>query len=192
MSVPNVAHLDPQRGGCCTVMPYFIGNLLEIPLTDIQDYSLFHILNDYSTDIWKQQTAMILARHGLMSFIVHPDYIIEPQARATFEALLDHLAHLRDTENVWTALPREINEWWRQRAAMTVVRTQDGWQIEGAGAERARIAWAREIDGKLFYSVEPGASAAMSPSEQFQLLPGSRPPPARVRAIEDGSSAEIA
>ena len=25
MSVPNVAHLDPQRGGCCTVMPYFIG-----------------------------------------------------------------------------------------------------------------------------------------------------------------------
>lgn len=25
MSVPNVAHLEPQRGGCCTVMPYFIG-----------------------------------------------------------------------------------------------------------------------------------------------------------------------
>ncbi len=24
MSVPNVAHLDPQRGGCCTVMPYFL------------------------------------------------------------------------------------------------------------------------------------------------------------------------
>ena len=21
MSVPNVAHLDPMRGGCCTVMP---------------------------------------------------------------------------------------------------------------------------------------------------------------------------
>ena len=26
MSIPNVAHLDPQRGGCCTIMPYFIGN----------------------------------------------------------------------------------------------------------------------------------------------------------------------
>src|SRR5262249_44518482 len=22
MSIPNVAHLDPQPGGCCTVMPY--------------------------------------------------------------------------------------------------------------------------------------------------------------------------
>src|SRR2546425_12755629 len=28
MSVPNVAHLDPQRGGCCTVMPYFVGKNL--------------------------------------------------------------------------------------------------------------------------------------------------------------------
>jgi hypothetical protein len=34
MSVPNVAHLDPQRGGCCTVMPYFIGDQLELPLYD--------------------------------------------------------------------------------------------------------------------------------------------------------------
>ena len=25
MSVPNVAHLDPQRGGCCTERRYFIG-----------------------------------------------------------------------------------------------------------------------------------------------------------------------
>jgi hypothetical protein len=22
MSIPNVAHLDPQRGGCCTIMPF--------------------------------------------------------------------------------------------------------------------------------------------------------------------------
>lgn len=152
-SVPNVAHLDPQRGGCCTVMPYFIGKLLEIPLTDIQDYSLFHILNEYSIDIWKRQTGMILARHGLMSFIVHPDYIIDPRARATFEALLDHLAHLRENENVWTALPREINEWWRQRAAMKLVRAGSGWRIEGAGSGRARLAWATEENGRLEYSL---------------------------------------
>ncbi|MEP6756406.1 MAG: hypothetical protein ABJA67_12955, partial [Chthonomonadales bacterium] len=44
MSVPNVGHLDPQPGGCCTVMPYFIGNILELPVTTIQDYSLFNIL----------------------------------------------------------------------------------------------------------------------------------------------------
>ena len=57
MSVPNVAHLDPQRGGCCTVMPYFIGKILEIPVTDVQDYTLFNILEDFSIELWKKQTA---------------------------------------------------------------------------------------------------------------------------------------
>ena len=44
MSLPNAGHLNPQRGGCCTVMPYFIGKILELPLTTIQDYSLYHYL----------------------------------------------------------------------------------------------------------------------------------------------------
>src|SRR6266571_455236 len=76
MSVPNVAHLEPLRGGCCTVMPYFIGKIIELPLTTAQDYSLFHILNDYSTNLWKQQLALIRERNGLMSFLTHPDYLI--------------------------------------------------------------------------------------------------------------------
>ena len=62
MSVPNVARLEPQQGGCCTVMPYFIGSILELPLTTVQDYSLFHILGDYSIELWKQQIEMILKK----------------------------------------------------------------------------------------------------------------------------------
>ena len=73
MSVPNVAHLDPQRGGCCTVMPYFINNVLELPVTTTQDYTLFNILKHYSIELWKTQTDLIMERHGLMSFIIHPD-----------------------------------------------------------------------------------------------------------------------
>jgi hypothetical protein len=75
MSVPNVAHLDPQRGGCCTVMPYFVGGLLELPVTTTQDYTLFHILRDYKADLWKTQIELIMEKHGLLSFIVHPDYV---------------------------------------------------------------------------------------------------------------------
>ena len=59
MSVPNVAHLDPQRGGCCTVMPYFIGDMLELPVTMTQDYMMFHILKDYSIGLWKQQISWL-------------------------------------------------------------------------------------------------------------------------------------
>jgi len=84
MSLPSVAHLDPQRGGCCTLMPFFIGKILELPVTTIQDYSLFHILNDYSIDLWKRQLASIMEAHGLASFVVHPDYVIERRARRPY------------------------------------------------------------------------------------------------------------
>ena len=166
MSVPNVAHLDPQPGGCCTVMPYFIGDMLEIPVTTIQDYSLLNILNDYSISIWKRQTSAILARNGLMSFIVHPDYIAAPRARAVFEALLDHLRSLVRNHNVWNPIPKEINRWWRERAQMQLVERNGAWHIEGAGSERARLAWASEVDGQLSFSLDEASGAgAPSPTE---------------------------
>ena len=84
MSVPNAAHLEPQRGGCCTVMPYFVGDILELPLTTIQDYSLFHILNDYSTTLWKEQIRLIRQNHGLISVITHPDYLTGEREREVY------------------------------------------------------------------------------------------------------------
>ena len=91
MSVPNVAHLDPQRGGCCTVLPYFVGDLLEIPVTTTQDYMLFHLLGDYSLDLWKAQIREILEKNGLVSFIVHPDYVVEQKAMHVYRDLLSYL-----------------------------------------------------------------------------------------------------
>ena len=70
-------------------MPYFIGKILELPVTTTQDYPLFHILRDYSIDLWKRQTELIMEKHGLMSFIVHPDYIMSNRERGTYETLLD-------------------------------------------------------------------------------------------------------
>jgi hypothetical protein len=154
MSVPNVAHLDPQRGGCCTVLPYFLDGILEIPVTTIQDYSLFHVLGDYSISLWKQQTRMILAKHGLMSFIVHPDYVMNGPEQKVFKDLLGHLNQLRNKEGLWITTPGEINTWWRQRAAMRLVESNGGWRIEGEGNERACIAYASEEDGRLVLSLE--------------------------------------
>jgi hypothetical protein len=122
MSIPNVAHLDPQRGGCCTVMPYFIGDVLEIPLTTTQDYTLFHVLNDRSIDLWKSQIALILGKNGLMSFIVHPDYIMDKETCSVYKELLGYLQELRSKTNVWSAIPSEIDTWWRARQKMSVVK----------------------------------------------------------------------
>jgi hypothetical protein len=155
MSVPSVAHLEPQRGGCCTVMPYFVGDVLELPLTTTQDYSLFHILDSYSLDLWRDQSERILEKHGLISFIVHPDYLDAPRARAAYVELLAYLDGLRRERRVWIAPPEEINRWWRDRQQMVLVRRGDSWQIQGPGSERARVGWATVRDGhRLTYSVD--------------------------------------
>lgn len=164
MSVPNVAHLDPQRGGCCTVFPFFNGKLLELPVTMIQDYSLFHILQDYTLDRWKQQIELIMENHGLMNFIVHPDYIRGARERGVYESLLNYLRSLQTEEGIWVALPREVDHWWRERSKMKLVEDADGWRIEGQGHERARIAYAHEDGGRLSFRlgeqprVEPGST----------------------------------
>lgn len=159
MSVPNVAHLDPQHGGCCTVMPYFLGHILEIPVTMIQDYTLFHILHDYSIKIWRAQTEIILKRHGLMSFIVHPDYSMGRKELGVYKELLGHLGWLREERGLWVTTPAELNQWWRQRASMQLVHKSGRWSIEGPGCEHARIAWASEQDGSLVFTVEDSRAA---------------------------------
>ena len=152
MSVPNAAHLEPQRGGCCTVMPYFIGDVLELPLTTAQDYSLFHIIGDYSLTLWTRQIEAIVAKHGLLTFLAHPDYLAEPRARRTYVELLTHLSHLRGELNLWCALPGEVDRWWRSRRAMKLVRAGESWRVVGPESSRARVAWASlDADGRVVY-----------------------------------------
>jgi hypothetical protein len=158
MSVPNVARLDPQRGGCCTVMPFFIGKMLELPVTTTQDYMLFHVLNDYSINLWKRQIDLIMEKSGLISFIVHPDYIMKAREMAIYKELLAHLRELRDKKNLWITTPGGVNRWWRQRAAMKIIEEKNEIRIVGAGSERARIAYASEQDGRLVFTLQPKGS----------------------------------
>ena len=160
MSIPNIGHLEGQRGGCCSVMPFFVGNILELPLTTTQDYSLFHILKQHSIDLWVRQITLILEKHGLASFILHPDYLREPLAQKTYKALLTYLGELRSEGKIWMALPQEVNQWWRQRSQMKLVRRGNGWEIEGAGKDRARIAYASLEGNTVTYQLEPACLAS--------------------------------
>ncbi|MGB6691525.1 MAG: hypothetical protein WBE76_27120 [Terracidiphilus sp.] len=154
MSIPNVAHLDPQHGGCCTVMPFFVGKMVELPVTCTQDYTLFNILSDYSIDLWKQQIDLIRAHHGIISILVHPDYIIESRAQEVYKRLLGHLSGLRDSNHLWTPLPLDVAKWWQQRSQMELVCDNGEWRVEGPGKERARIASACLAGDNVTYRLE--------------------------------------
>jgi hypothetical protein len=154
MSVPNVAHLDPQHGGCCTIFPYFVGHILEMPVTATQDYSLFHVLRTYSTDLWRRQIEEIVAHHGMFHVIAHPDYLLEQRARDTYKELLHHLAGLREKHAVWLAQPHEVNAWWRQRADMRLVWVRDHWSIVGDGSQRAIVAYFELNESRPSYHMQ--------------------------------------
>lgn len=154
LTFPNVAHLDPQRGGCCTVMPYFLGRMVELPLTTTQDYSLFHILQTHSLDLWKQQVDRILANDGLVSILVHPDYVIDNEPRAAYAALLDYLREVCDSRRLWAALPRDAASWWRRRNELRLIQRDGLWRVEGEGAGHARVAYARLNNGALRFEVD--------------------------------------
>jgi len=154
MSVPNVGHLDPQRGGCCTTKPYFIGKILEIPVVATQDYTLFNILGQYSMDLWDQQFDLVLQQNGLISFIVHPDYLLDERAREVYTALLQRMAEHRKRANLWTPLPKELNDWWRNRNEMRLVKQANVWQVEGPDKSRARVAYASLEGNQVVYSFE--------------------------------------
>lgn len=154
MSVPNVAHLDPQRGGCCTVMPYFIGDILELPVTTTQDYMLFDILRDCSMDLWKAETETILSSNGLATFLVHPDYLRNSAEEQLYKELLGYLRSVASERNAWIALPGQVNQWWRERNQMRLVQDDSGWKVQGPGSDRASVAYATLAGNEVVYEID--------------------------------------
>ncbi len=122
------------------------------------DMSVPNVAHLDPIDLWKRQIEIITRKHGLISFIVHPDYIGESRKRSIYAGLLAHLIRLKKESLVWITTPGEVNRWWRQRAEMTLVENGNDWRIEGPGSERARIAYASEKEGQLVYALQAGAT----------------------------------
>ena len=122
---------------------------------------MFHILNERSLSIWKREIEVVHSNHGLITILAHPDYLIEPWAQEIYVQLLRHLGERAANEQIWRATPREVNDWWRIRSKLSLQRKDGGWQIEGNGSDRARIAYAF-LDGEnIRYSlVDPALPCA--------------------------------
>jgi hypothetical protein len=102
-------------------------------------------------ELWSKQMDLIVAKHGLVSFIIHPDYIVEPEKQALYRELLQMLKKYNSEQNVWLALPREVDTWWRERAAMSLECEDGNWSVRGKGSERASVAYATLDNGKIKY-----------------------------------------
>jgi hypothetical protein len=94
-----------------------------------------------------------MEKNGLVSFIVHPDYVIEKKAMDVYRDLLTYLSELRQRRRLWFALPGEIDRWWRARNEMRIVGREGDWRIEGEDAGRARLGFAQRVGDRLEYKI---------------------------------------
>lgn len=155
-SFPDTDPFEPQSGGCCSILPFFLGDLVELPITLVQDHTLWEILQAGSIDLWTGKSDWIAQNHGLVNLITHPDYLDTPARLAQYE---EFLVYLSEQEGCWHALPREVAGWWRERDRLSL---EDGVtpRIVGPAAERASIAWARDERGTLVFDVDAPVYAA--------------------------------
>jgi hypothetical protein len=137
-SYPDTDPFEPQSGGCCTWLPYHNDELVELPITLPQDHTLFVILGQADERLWIQKAEEVRRRGGMALMLTHPDYLLE-------QPLLDAYGHVlrrfAADPTVWRALPREVDAWWRRRAATRLEPAADGWRVVGPAAAEASVTY---------------------------------------------------
>jgi len=117
-TVTDTAPFEPQPGGCASVFPYFVGDLVELPMTLPQDHTLFSLLRLSDARVWLAKLAEIEAANGMACVLAHPDpgegYIGRPDNEAHYVEVLDRIS----SSDAWTPLPRDLARWWRERSTI--------------------------------------------------------------------------
>ena len=118
-SVPNSEYKSSLaiRTGSCTLFPFFIENMVEIPLTMPQDFTLIYTMElskNKILKIWKEKIDLIRELNGLVCLNTHPDdYLVgNDKYLEIYEKILKYLSK----QDSWNVLPREIAEWWKERS----------------------------------------------------------------------------
>jgi hypothetical protein len=135
-SFPDTDIYEPNAGGCCWVFPFFIGNLLEIPITLPQDHTLLEILRKGDFRMWYEKVRWIQAQGGLAVLILHPDYVLTDQRMALYE---EFLRAMQQEAGVWKALPSTVAAWWQSRHQSRVVQQEGNYTIVGPAAGQGSI-----------------------------------------------------
>lgn len=119
---------EPQPDGAHTIFPFHVHppagvrrpGYVELPYTLPQDSTLFLLLGEKTTDIWKRKLEWI-ARHGGMALVnIHPDYVDfsgRHVANSCYPSALlaDFMVHIHENYQgaYWNPLARDLATWHR-------------------------------------------------------------------------------
>jgi hypothetical protein len=118
---------EPQPDGRHTIFPFWVpspngdainhprSGYVELPYTLPQDSTLFLLLSEKTTDIWRRKLDWIAERGGMALIDTHPDYMAlggsSPQTGEYPIGLYKELLHYtrsRYAGEYWPALPRQV------------------------------------------------------------------------------------
>jgi hypothetical protein len=115
---------EPQPDGAGTIFPFWVSSpkhagYVELPYTLAQDYNLFIVLREKTTDVWKRKLDWIAERGGMVLMNTHPDYMCfeGDRGRDEYPASFysEFLSYLRQRydRKFWHALPRDVARFYR-------------------------------------------------------------------------------
>lgn len=129
---------EPQSAGARTIFPYWVGDgsgrgFLELPYTLVQDFTLFILLGETTSRVWRQKLKWV-AEHGGMALLnTHPDYMHFGEGRPGREQYPVGLYRefLCDTLSaypgrVWTAPPASVYHYLATSWSDGAVQMQSG------------------------------------------------------------------
>jgi peptidoglycan/xylan/chitin deacetylase (PgdA/CDA1 family) len=134
---------EPQPGGTCSLFPFFLSEMVELPYTLPQDHTMIHLVRRNPLSTWVTKAHWIQSLGGMILALTHPDYSGADEHLSTYEELLKVLSDF----DAWRALPLEVAQWWRERASLKLTIREGKPLIEGLAARRAS---ARRVSEESF------------------------------------------
>jgi glycosyltransferase involved in cell wall biosynthesis len=139
---------EPQPEGVHTIFPYWVsrpqgGGYVELPYTLAQDSTMYLVLLEKNSDLWKRKLAWIVKQGGMALVNVHPDYLAfskKDQQPASYpsEIYQEFLQHVGQTYRgqYWNPLPRELASWYRENCLASPTKSKGEQVAANAVSEK--------------------------------------------------------
>lgn len=126
-----------MRSGCCSVFPFMINNMVELPLTMPQDFRMIFSLKYSDADyfaLWKEKVDYIKSLGGFVNVLTHADPYISGNDKklAIYEKILKHISK---SKNYYSGTMFEIGKWWIERSKSRIINGKI------VGSKRAKMSY---------------------------------------------------
>ncbi len=119
---------EPQSDGVGTIFPFVVNrnnmqdSYVEMPYTLVQDFTLFILMKEKNSSIWKKKLDWIAENGGMALINVHPDYINFANKTSLEEYSINYYTDFlkfikRNYANkYWNVLPLQLSNFWMQNS----------------------------------------------------------------------------